>query len=37
MPGVLLIKYLFDRDSARVTAALLAHRPGGVVVIRDQQ
>jgi acetyl esterase/lipase len=37
LPGVLLIRYLFDRDSARVTAALQAHRPGQVATIRDQQ
>ena len=34
-PGALAIRWLFDRQSARVNAALLAHTPPGVSTIHD--
>lgn len=36
-PGALTVRWVFDRDAAKVTEALEKHAPGGVDAVKDQQ
>ena len=36
-PGAMVIRYVFEKEGAKTTAALEKHTPTGVAVINDQQ